>query len=164
MNKLVVILGLSIFLFASCKSNQKNEQTIASTIHLNTVSSEGLKLMRQYCYACHSVTSISHNEIIAPPMQAVKHRYLRVFPEKDEFIDALTQWVINPTSETALMKGAVSKFNVMPKLEIDKDDIFIIANYMYDNSLEKPSWFQNHFNSQHQNTRKGQGRSYGMYF
>lgn len=110
---------------------------------------EGLKLLQQKCYACHSVATKSHDEIIAPPMIAVKTRYKVEYSTKEEFVNAFVEWTANPTKEKALMFGAVTKFNVMPKQEFDKNEIRKIAEYIYDNEIEKPDWFEAHFKVEH---------------
>lgn len=68
-----------------------------------------------------------------------------------EFVNAFTKWTLNPKEENALMFGAVQNFKVMPKLPFNEDDMVKIATYVYNNELEKPIWFQNHFNEEHPN-------------
>ena len=43
------------------------------------------------------------------------------------------------------MRGAVNRFGVMPKQLFPEETIKQIADYMFDNTLEKPKWFQEHF-------------------
>jgi hypothetical protein len=126
----------------------------------SSVSVEGLKLLQQNCYACHSITSTSHDAIIAPPMVAVKRRYLMAYSSKEAFVKAITEWTLNPTEENSLMKGAVQNFKVMPKQPFNKEDIIKIATYIFENELEKPTWFQKHFEDQHPNGM-GQGQGNG---
>ena len=116
-------------------------------------------LLRQKCYACHSVTAQSHDVIIAPPLEAVKRRYKVSYSTKEEFVYAMTNWVLDPNIDNALMRGAVNKFNVMPKQPFDKNDIIKISEYIFENELEKPAWFEGHFNNEHPNGMgNGQGR------
>jgi hypothetical protein len=42
------------------------------------------------------------------------------------------------------MFGAVRRFGVMVKQPFSEDDIKLIADYMFDNNLEKPEWFDDH--------------------
>jgi hypothetical protein len=52
------------------------------------------------------------------------------------------------------MFGAVNKFEAMPKLNYQINDLKKIASYIYDNQIEAPKWFQSHFQ---QNQRNGLG-------
>ena len=149
---LLLIAVLSIT--TSCKFENKT----AVVVNTRDVSQEGLVLLQQKCYACHSITSKSHDEIIAPPMVAVKRRYKMSYTSEEEFVNALTEWVLDPKKENALMRGAVQNFNVMPKQPFNKEEIIKIAQYMYNNTLETPTWFEAHFNDEHP---KGMGNGKG---
>lgn len=157
MKFLRLILFILSFVIVGCNQKNKltNNESDYNNIAINT-NGESLKLLQQNCYACHSVTSKSHEEIIAPPMVAVVNRYKMSYQTKEEFVEAITEWVINPNEENALMRGAVINFNVMPLQQFNRDDVIKIANYMYDNELEQPSWFKEHFNEEH-SKRMGNG-------
>jgi hypothetical protein len=42
----------------------------------------------------------------------------------------------------------------MPKQDFKEDDLTKIASYIYDNEIETPEWFEDHFQQKHKN---GQG-------
>ena len=155
--KTVVIL----LIFSSCnKQNEtKLETDFSSTTEINN-DPEGLKLMKQNCNTCHSVTSKSHDEIIAPPMIAVKKRYLMQYNTREDFVNAIVAYTNDPKAENALMFGAVNKFKAMPKLNYNINDLKKIASYVYDNEIEAPKWFQSHF-QQNQRNGLGMGRMGG---
>lgn len=157
MKVLKTLFLIALATLASCSNNKKNVEQIAVHTSINT---EGLTLLQQKCYACHSITSASHDEIIAPPMVAVKRRYKMSYSSEEEFVKALTEWVLDPTKENALMRGAVQNFNVMPKQPFNKDEIIEIAKYMYNNTLETPKWFETHYNEEHPNGM-GNGKGNG---
>ncbi|WP_372744179.1 hypothetical protein [Lutibacter sp.] len=161
MKFLQISLVMFILLFSSCTNEKKEVKSTELEVAHNNTTEEGLILMKQNCYACHSVTSKSHDEIIAPPMAAVKRRYLMTYSAKPEFVEAFTNWVLNPTHENALMRGAVTSFKVMPQMNFKKDDVIEIAEYIFDNEIEKPVWFQSQFNSMHQNGGFGNGNGNG---
>lgn len=154
--KLVVLL----MIFTSC-NKQKTSDDFDKDVTQSTEAenAEGLKLFQQKCYACHSVTTKSHDEIIAPPMAAVKKRYSMQFDNKEDFVNAVVAYAIDPKAENALMIGAVNKFKAMPKQAFTKDDLTKIATYIYDNEIETPEWFEGHFQQNHKN---GQGMGNGM--
>jgi len=154
--KLVVLL----MIFTSCnkqKSSEDFNKNIASTIESN--DAEALKLFQQKCYACHSVATKSHDEIIAPPMIAVKKRYSMQYDNKEDFVNAVVAYASDPKAENALMIGAVNQFKAMPKQAFSEDDLKKIATYIYENKIETPEWFEEHFQQNHKN---GQGMGQGM--
>lgn len=145
---------LSVVFLTSCQTSEKpthnrvSEKQFAKT-DLETVH-PGKKLMKEKCYICHSVTANSSNRI-APPMIAIKKHYISKTTTKKEFTEALQRWITDPTKEKAKMKGAVKRFGVMPKTPFSKETIRQIADYMFDNNIEQPKWFQNHFKKMNNN-------------
>lgn len=153
----IIFSSLLAITSISCGKNKESKQNKA--IAKVEIINNGEELYKQKCNICHSVTSKSHDEIIAPPMVAVKRRYLRSYNTKETFIKAISSWVANPNEEDAIMYGAVQQFKVMPKLPYTKENISSIAQYIYNNEIEKPTWFQQHFNEEHKN---GKGRGNGL--
>lgn len=152
MKKVFLVVTL-VFLF-SCKNPKKNIQNTPTPVEKTAKtqikkSKKGYKLMTSYCYSCHSPNTTSHNEIIAPPMIAVKTRYKKQYESKKEFVNAITNWVQNADKENALMLGAVNKFNVMPKLPFPTKQLEEISGYIYNNEIEKPKWFDEHVKEKH---------------
>jgi len=43
------------------------------------------------------------------------------------------------------MFGSVRRFEVMQKLPYPEETIGQIADYIYDNDIEQPDWFQEHY-------------------
>jgi mono/diheme cytochrome c family protein len=159
--KLFLTLIIGGLLLSSCTDSKKEVKQIEKDGGIASLTEdEGLKLMQQNCYACHSVVSKSHDKIIAPPMAAIKRRYSMSYPNKKEFMEAFTNWVIDPKEKNALMRGAVMKFKVMPKQNFNKNDIEKISEYIFENEIETPVWFQSHFNNQH-SSRMGNGKGRG---
>lgn len=153
------LMLLVVLVMVSCDKKEKNNLTeVKPDISLDSEDAEGLKLLQQKCYACHSITTKSHDDIIAPPMIAVKRRYQRQYDSKADFVMAMVAYSIDPKEENALMYGAVNKFNAMPKQNFNKEDLIKIANYIYDNEIETPVWFEQHFKE----NKSGQGMHNAM--
>ena len=150
MKLLNYLLVFTLVILTACSNNKTNKNS-TKKISVLTNNKEGYNLLQHNCYACHSIISKSHDEIIAPPMIAIKKRYKMSYTTEREFVNAFTKWTLNPKEENALMFGAVQNFKVMPKLPFKEDDMVKIATYVYNNELEKPIWFQNHFNEEHPN-------------
>ncbi|MDD5152115.1 MAG: c-type cytochrome [Flavobacterium sp.] len=155
----VLIVAILLVLFTSCKNQKSSEDFGISATTSSTENSEALALFQQKCYACHSVITKSHSEIIAPPMIAVKKRYSMQYDNKEDFVNAVVAYASDPKVENALMPGAIDKFKPMPKQAFEEKDLRKIATYIYENQIETPVWFEDHFQQNHKN---GQGMGMGM--
>jgi hypothetical protein len=94
--------------------------------------------------------------------------YLSQGVTKKEFIRSIQDFMKNPNVEDAKMYGAVKRFGVMPKANYPEATITQIADYIYDNDIEQPDWFEDHYNQNRGNgngqgpgNRKGQGNGQG---
>ena len=152
--KKVILLLVFMYSFFSCKDanqpsySKKNGKTkITKKQHL------GKKLMENNCYVCHNPTA-SHDNRVAPPMIAIKKHYISSETTEEEFIASLQNFIKNPTEETAKMRGAVKRFGVMPKQAYPEETIKQIAEYLFENDIEQPEWFESHFNGEHGNGKK----------
>jgi len=148
--KLLILILIGFF---SCKKS--NEPSYAKKAS-NQETHPGKKLMETRCYVCHSPTG-SHDDRIAPPMIAVKKHYISEGTTKEAFIASMQNWIKNPTEENAKMRGAVRKFGVMPKQYFSEKNIKEISDYIFDNDIEEPEWFQEHYNEE-----RGKGNGQGM--
>ena len=121
----------------------------------------GKKLMETNCYVCHSPTA-SQEDRIGPPMIAIKKHYINENTTKEEFVNAMRAWVKNPIEENAKMFGAVRRFGVMPKTPYPEETIELISEYMFNNEIEQPEWFEEHFNAERgKGMKNGKGKGSG---
>lgn len=133
-------LILFILILVSCENTNS---TITKTIDSNA-ESIGKIQFEQKCIACHGFENKTEEEMVAPPMYAVKRRYMKASKNKEEFIQLMTDWVKNPQSEKVLMRDAAIEKGVMPHLNYDEKDIVQIVNYLYETEMTKPEWFDAH--------------------
>jgi cytochrome c553 len=143
-----ILILLSVILLFSCNSKKKEDyKTIEKeSIQVDTISHVGKKLMETNCYLCHSPNAAENEGRIAPPMVAIKARYIdKEGYNKEEFITAVLSFVENPTADNALMYGAVKKHGVMPKQVFPVGSIAEIADFMFDYQIEEPTWFIEHW-------------------
>lgn len=159
-------IGIFVLLMAliSCNSGNKNKGDYSSIDKTKEVTNHpGKKLMETNCYICHSPTA-SEDDRVGPPMIAIKKHYIDESTTKEEFVKAMQAWIKNPNEEDAIMHGAVKRFGVMPKQHFPEETIAQISDYMYDNEIEQPEWFEDHFNERKGNHRgkgKGKGKGHG---
>lgn len=160
--KTYILLPL-LLIFLSCKESKTDNYAALKdknpTKTLVNQEHPGKKLMKTNCYVCHNPTA-SHENRIAPPMIAIKKHYINDKTTKEEFIQSMQSWIKNPTEKNAKMRGAVKRFGVMPKQLFPEETIKQIADYMFENDIEEPEWFQEHFNGQ---KGKGNGQGKGMH-
>lgn len=157
MKKATFLLVFISFVF-SCNNAKKSEYVSVEKKEI-AQAHPGKKLMETNCYTCHS-PSASEADRIGPPMIAIKKHYISSNTSKEEFINDMQAWIQNPNAEDAKMFGAVKRFGVMPKQSFPEETIKEIADYMYDNDIEQPEWFEEHFNGE-KGMGKGQGQGNG---
>ncbi len=169
MKKAIILLIVSIGLVSwkNATTNQYKKikpitQHKIITPNLQDSDDDGYTLMKNNCYACHNPNTKSHNDIIAPPFKAVKMQYQRMYTNKEDFVNAIVNWVQNPTENKAVMLGAIGKFKIMPKLALEPENIKKIATYIYENSTEDPDWMAAHMKEKKGNKMgKGKGKGNG---
>ncbi|MNS08901.1 hypothetical protein D3C72_403690 [compost metagenome] len=145
-----IVLGiLSLALFAYSPKTEEDYLAInpVSNTSLQEEPHPGKKLMETHCYICHSPSAAEQIGRIAPPMVAIKSRYLKEGYAKEAFIKHIEDFVTNPTDEKVLMFGAVQKFGMMPKQTYPEGAVTKIAEFMFDYQIETPSWFKEHWES-----------------
>lgn len=145
---LPILAALGIILLSSCKESKSTAYTspteVATESTAYTASNHpGKKLLETQCYVCHS-PSADHDGRIAPPMVAIKSHYMSDDTTKEQFANAMWNFVEKPTEEKSKMRGAVKRFGVMPYQPFNEEDIRLIAEYMYDYKIEEPEWFKQH--------------------
>jgi cytochrome c553 len=145
--KIVYILLLVMGAFLSCKDSENTSNKARPDFYAKQTAQQvhpGKKLMETYCYACHNA-STPEDKRLAPPMIAIKRRYIFKDTSKEEFINDMQTWIKNPNEKDAKMYGAVKRFGVMLKMPYPEETIEQIADYMYTNDIEQPEWFEDHF-------------------
>lgn len=140
-------LFIAIAFIVGCKDSKKPSYSKKSNIS-DTQKNVGKKLMETNCYICHNPTTKGENRI-APPMIAIKKHYLKDHKSKETFVNSIQEFIKNPTKENAIMFGAVKRFGAMPKQVFPEQTIQLISEYLFDNEIEKPVFFEkNHKNEQ----------------
>ncbi|CAM4056275.1 DUF3365 domain-containing protein [Flavobacterium antarcticum] len=146
--KYFIFLIAFITLFSCQKKNTDYSEISENDVTTSTHPLEGKKLMETHCYLCHSPNAAEGEGRVAPPMVAIKARYIdKEGYNKEEFIKNFTAFVKNPTTEKALLRGAVKKHGLMPKQDFPEGSVAKIAAYLFDYQIEEPTWFKAHWES-----------------
>ncbi len=141
------ILAIVEIGFTSCnntttKADKKIEKETVQKKEV-TVTAEAYQLMHDKCSICHfEKPSIENKDkMVAPPILRMKEHYLPVYPKKEDFVKAIVDYTKNPLEENTLMPGTIKKYNLMPKLIYDDDELRIIAETIYDYDFGKAPEF-----------------------
>jgi len=138
--KILSIIFIALILF-SCNFDKKEtklkeveEDKISQKEETKAYDTKGYELMQQKCFICHMEKPDPNKRdlMIAPPMLRVQEHYKPTYPDKNDFVDAITEWVKNPVKNKTLMPGTIRKFNLMPKLPYEDADLKLIAEVLYD--------------------------------
>ncbi len=122
----------------------------------------GKQFLETYCYACHS-PDVTMDERIAPPMAAIQMHYINEDTTEEEFLEAFTSWVKEPSEANSKMPGAIRKFGLMPYAPYPEDVVRKIGEYLYNFDVDAPEGFQEHMQQEHGNGEgKGMGRQKRM--
>lgn len=141
-NILSILLSAAVLMScnnASKKESASNMMLLESKQDTSQLNSKGYELMSQKCFICHfpKPDPTKRNQMIAPPMLRVQEHYKPAYPNKSDFIKAVTDFTNNPSEEKTLMPGAVKKFKLMPKLIYDGKELQLIAETLYDMDFGK---------------------------
>jgi len=164
---IILLLMTSFFLNISCQSEVKKQTKSEDNlvVAILQTDSKTVELFNQKCMICHNTEGKSDETMLAPPFYQVKNRYLKASFDKTDFIETMSNWVNNPTEDNALMRGAVEQLKVMPKLSYNEEEVKQIVNYIYENDMPKPDWFDAHQKShqmKHRENGKGNGKGKGI--
>ena len=159
--KYLILIIATVALFSFQKKNSEYIEIPQKIAFEQMQHEEGKKLMEKHCYLCHSPNAAENEGRIAPPMVAIKARYIdKGGLNKEEFVKQLTEFVKQPTKEKALMRGAVKKHGLMPKQDFPKGSLEKIAEFMFDYQIEEPKWFKAHWESHGNKTWIQSGQKY----
>jgi hypothetical protein len=154
--KKLLLLTCFVFAFWGCANEPQNiDEKVTKTeakyiSEIATLSEvDALNILKTHCYSCHNPKSESHDNMLAPPLAGIKHKYKQLYSERSEFISKMADFVIHPSKENAGMKGPVRRFGLMPKTTLVDKEIFEIVAFIYDSPLEYPEWFPKHFEEHH---------------
>lgn len=151
LNKTVCVFLLTSLLLYNCRNSDKEGATSKNEIAKPTEKdlAEGFQLIENNCFSCHSPNA-SMESRVAPPMEAVKKHYITNNTTQEQFTKDLIAFLNNPNVENSKMPGAINRFDLMPKMNFSEGQISKIASYIYNSELEKPEWFEKHYQKERQ--------------
>lgn len=136
-------LLIGLLSFGSCKQIE-NKKPESNKAYPTTPLAEGFSLLESNCFSCHSPNA-SMESRIAPPMIAIKKHYITESTTEADFTKDLVAFLNKPTEENSKMPGAIERFGLMPLMNFSEAEISKIAHYIFNTELEKPDWFEKHY-------------------
>lgn len=116
---------------------------------------DGEQLYKTHCSSCHGVAGgMDMSKRIAPPIAAVRMHYIGPYPDQAAFVSAIVNWIEKQDARKSLMPGAIRRFNIMPPVQVTREDAEKIAAYIYAGNIEKPAGFDEHVEERHGKYRK----------
>lgn len=110
---------------------------IAGLTTLTHASDGAEKLFDAKCAMCHSKTMPKdRNAVVAPALFGVMRHIKMAYPKKEEAVQFMVDYVLNPTKEKAIcMPQKIQKFGLMPsqKGNISKTELKEVTEWMFDN-------------------------------
>ncbi|RLA43011.1 MAG: hypothetical protein DRQ97_13295, partial [Gammaproteobacteria bacterium] len=163
----IVVFVMSIFNPNQVISPDQDEAFSGNTNHKveaaipGAFDSVAYHLLQSKCMICHSTAGKTHEELVAPPIFAVKRRYSMAHESQETFVNSIVAWAKGPKEENAIMRGAVDNFKVMPYMNFEEADLEKIAVFIYENEMEKPMWFEQECKDKHADGQMGNGQGKG---
>lgn len=114
----LVLIG---FLFLSAcepKTTQKTEPPSQTAAFIST-----------NCGSCHGIGLTE--QASAPNLIQVKKSWIQAYPEKQEFIDQMASFLLQPEAQKSRMQGAVKTYGLMPKMGYTLNQAKEIAAWLY---------------------------------
>ena len=127
----LTLVAFTLILLTGC-INQASEKKEADA--------KALTLLQNNCFACHT-PDMSIDKRLGPPIFRIREHYFSEKISREEFIDKVTRFAMNPSQANSIMPGAVRNFGLMPKQSFRQEDLEIIAGYIYDHDLGSDEWY-----------------------
>lgn len=127
---------------------------------------KALNFLNTNCFTCH--TPFETSELVAPAMNVIQNDYKQGNSNKEAFIEKFVRFVQNPSLESAMMKGAINKYGLMPKLSFKEEDLQLAAQYLFEVNLNTKAFegdwaqFKNHASSNNINALTWNDRAVAM--
>lgn len=147
----VAALGIAVSLVSVAGANEQAEEKEGAEATSQATQADepvrsGKQVYESLCMACHSIEGPA---TVAPPIFAVKNHVVQVYPERDDFIKRVVEWVKAPDVDDPLMPGAVRKFGLMPAMPLADAELTAVAEFLYDSDMVLPDWYKQHYKEEH---------------
>ena len=158
-------LGIGFAVYMAMPANlNANAASAASLQELQ----HGEQVYGDVCVACHGADAEGEDRI-APPIFAAKNHYSDL-TSREDFVAAMSSFILEPTEEAARMPGAIKKFEIMPNLGLSPEEAKAVSEFVFVTDFKAPKWYEQHYTEEHgeapemgkgHGQGKGQGKGHG---
>jgi len=136
-HRLIFLVSLQLLaILNSCSSDKSNETKVVLKDEFKQKAEmknqEMEALLHAACLYCHKTQDIPGEKELAPKMQVVIDLYKAQYPNREDFVKAVTEFTVNPQANKTLMQSAIDTYKLMPNSGIVKQDAEDLANYLFD--------------------------------
>ena len=107
---------------------------------------DGEKIFDAKCAICHAKNGPMYRRanMLAPPIIGVMRHIKMAYPKKEEAVNFIIDYVMNPTYQKALCPS-IRRFGLMPsqKGKITPEELKKVANWLFDNFTFANFYIQN---------------------
>lgn len=129
---------------------------------LTYANSSGELLFDAKCATCHVKFRPSDvSTLVAPPLMGVMRHVKMTYATKEEAVRFITEYTLDPQeSKSVCMTDKIKRFGLMPsqKGNVTKEELQVIAAWMYDNFGNQGQGMRNCQNGNCSGKGNGQGR------
>ena len=127
----VVMVVFMTTIIPGCQNRDEQKQE---------ADAKALTLMQNYCFACHT-PDMGIDKRLGPPMFRIREHYFTEDINRQEFVDKVVRFAMNPSAANSIMPGAIRNFGLMPRQVFKKEDLEVIAGYIYDHDISTDAWY-----------------------
>ncbi len=143
------LLTLSFFGCSEQSKNQSPKQK-ENKIIFEEFPPENIKMGFQHlnsvCFSCHSVDPGNTNKV-AHDMAEIIEIYKYQSNSFEDFHQKLANFINQPESQNKLLVSE-DNYGSMPNFNLSDKEIFQIATYLYQSSIEESDWYSKHYQSE----------------
>jgi len=136
MRRIFFLLMPLVLLLAAC---EKRVEIDLSSVPMDAIK-QGVALMPTYCHTCHRVGELEIDEMLAPPLWGVRAHYLAHFPDAAAFVDAMTEFLLEPQAEKSLLPLEVAHYGLKAPVSLAEAELRSVAWAIYAGQVERPTW------------------------
>lgn len=125
-----VIFSLLLFMIA-CQPGKESPMT-------SDEDSSSIVLTQTQCMTCHK--SQDESDALAPSLEEIHKFYNLHFNNPSKAEKHLINFVNNPTTHKAIMKDALLKYGLMPKLNYNPQELKAISSFIINTNFNQIEW------------------------
>lgn len=134
--KAFCLLILPVLALAGCGERGEVDLSSAPVAAIE----QGVALMPAHCHTCHRVGESEIDAMLAPPLWGVRAHYLAKFPEPEAFVDAMTNFLLEPQVEKSLLPLEVAHYGLKEPVSLTEEELRSVAWAIYAGRVERPPW------------------------